>query len=1021
LTVSEGLAVDIARASIDRPVNTWLIIFACLLGGWWGLNGIGRLEDPAFTIKMALVITSYPGATAAEVEEEVSEPLESAIQQLPQLKRLTSRSRPGESIIKVEIKNTFDGNTIPQVWDELRRKVGDAQSSLPPGARRSVVYDDYGDVFGIFYAVTAPGFSDAEIRELSRFLRRELLTVPNVAKVSTAGEPEETIYVEISEERLVSLGLPLEAVLNTIQTENRVQDGGAITVDGRRLRLSARPGFDSVASIEALRIGRPGSTEQISLLDVATVYRGTTDTPDHLIIHNGEAAFTLAVAGLQDANIVEVGKAVSEHLQRLQDNIPLGVDIHPVYEQHVVVDQAINSFLVSLLLSVSIVIGVLCLTMGWRVGVVVGATLLLTVLGTVFFMRMLSIEMERISLGALIIAMGMLVDNAIVIAEGMLIGIQRGQLARDAASDASRRTQMPLLGATVIGIMAFSGIGLSSDITGEFLFSLFAVIAISLMLSWLLAITVTPLMGHYLFDGHQYQQGEDPYNKPVYLRYRTMLVRVLRHRGRTVMVLVAVTLLAVVGFGFLKHAFFPPSNTPMFYLNVLLRQGSDIQETAQRLREMDAVLREHEEVEAVTGFIGQGASRFMLTYEPELPNPSYGQLIVRVSDRDRIDDLVTRLRQRFAEQFPEVEVYPQRLMFGPGGGAKIEARFKGQDPVVLRQLGEQARAVFARSGVVVDVRTDWRQQEMVIVPRFDEERARIAGVGRSDIATSSLFASTGVRAGTYRERDSQIPIIVRPPQQERTNVSRLSDRLMWSSAEQAYVPVSQVVSGFDITTEESLIHRRNRVRALKVQADPVGDLTADQALRRLRPLVEYIPLPPGYVLEWGGEFEGAQEAQASLAQEVPLGFLVMLVISVLLFGSIRQPLVIWLVVPMSICGVSAGLLLTGQPFTFMALLGFLSLSGMLMKNAIVLVDEIDTQAREGKPLAEALLDASVSRLRPVFLAAFTTILGMIPLLWDAFFASMAITIMAGLAFATLLTMVAAPVLYALLFRIRLAP
>lgn len=345
---------------------------------------------------------------------------------------------------------------------------------------------------------------------MSRFLRRELLTVPNVAKVSSAGEPEEVIYVEISEQRLVSLGLPLEAVLNSLQNENRTQAGGAITVDGRRIRISAEPGFDSVASIESLRIGRPGSTEQISLIDVATVYRGTTDTPDHLILHNGERAFTLAVAGLQSANIVEVGKAVSAHLQSLQDRIPLGVSIQPIYEQHVVVDEAINSFLVSLVMSVAIVIGVLCLTMGWRVGVVVGATLLLTVLGTVFFMRIFAIEMERISLGALIIAMGMLVDNAIVIAEGMLIGIQRGQLAKDAASDASRRTQMPLLGATVIGIMAFSGIGLSPDITGEFLFSLFAVIAISLMLSWILAITVTPLLGNYLFDGHQYQEGEDP-------------------------------------------------------------------------------------------------------------------------------------------------------------------------------------------------------------------------------------------------------------------------------------------------------------------------------------------------------------------------------------------------------------------------------------------------------------------------------------------------------------------------------
>lgn len=1013
--------MDIARASIDRPINTWLIILACLFGGWWGMSGIGRLEDPAFAIKMALVITPYPGASAAQVEEEITEPLESAIQQLPQLKRLTSRSRPGESIIKVEVQNTYDGDALPQVWDELRRKVSDAQSSLPPSAVQSMVHDDYGDVFGIFYAITAPDFSDAEIRELSRFLRRELLTVPNVSKVTTAGEPEEVIYVEISEERLVSLGLPLEAVLNTLQTENRVQDGGAITVDGRRLRISARPGFDSVASIESLRIGRPGSTEQISLVDVATVQRGTTDTPTNLIIHNGQPAFTLAVAGLQEANIVEVGKAVSAHLEKLKHNVPIGVTIEPIYEQHVVVDKAINSFLSSLAQSVIIVIAVLCLTMGWRVGMVVGATLLLTVLGTVFFMRIFGIEMERISLGALIIAMGMLVDNAIVIAEGMLIGIQRGQLARDAASDASARTQIPLLGATVIGIMAFSGIGLSSDVTGEFLFSLFAVITISLLLSWILAITVTPLMGHYLFDGHQYQEGEDPYGHSIYVKYRNLLIEILRHRARTLTVLIVITVLAVVGFGFLRHAFFPPSNTPMFYLNVMLRQGSDIQQTADRLRQMEGYLREHDEVEAVTGFVGQGASRFMLTYEPELPNPAYGQLIVRVSERDLIDELIVELRNELPKHFPDVEIYPQRLMFGPGGGAKIEARFKGSDPAVLRQLGEQARQIFSQSGVVHDIRTDWRQQEMVIVPHYDEERGRIAGVGRSDVATASLFASTGVRAGVYRESDSQIPIIVRPPEQERSSVSRLSDRLMWSSAEQAYVPVSQVVSGFGVEAEESLIHRRNRLRALKVQADPLGDLTADQALRVLRKQVEAISVPDGYVLEWGGEYEGASEAQASLATQVPLGFLVMLVISTLLFSKVRQTIVIWLVVPMSICGVTAGLLITGLPFTFLALLGFLSLSGMLMKNAIVLVDEIEAQERDGKPQPEALIDASVSRLRPVILAALTTILGMIPLIWDAFFASMAVTIMAGLAFATVLTMAAVPVLYALLFRIRIAP
>lgn len=1011
--------MDIARAAIDKPVNTWLLMLICLLGGYWGLTGIGRLEDPAFTIKMALVIAPYPGASAEEVEREVTEPLESAIQQLPQLKRLTSRSRPGESIIKVQIKSTYDGDTMPQVWDELRRKVNDARSNLPQAARNVVVRDDYGDVFGIFYAITAADYSDAEIRELSRFLRRELLTVPNVAKVTTDGEPEEAIYVDISEERLVSLGLPLAQVINALQTENTVQDAGSLLVGGRRVRIMPQPGLDSVSNIEAMRIGQPGSTRQISLLDIAHVYRVPIETPSHLIRHNGMPAFTLAVAGVQSANIVEVGHAVSKRLSELRAAIPLGVQIHPIYEQHHVVEEAINSFLLSLILSLTIVIGVLWLTMGWRVSSVVGATLLLTIFGTIFFMRIFSIEMERISLGALIIAMGMLVDNAIVIAEGMLIGVQRGQAARDAAVEASRRTQVPLLGATVIGIMAFSGIGLSSDLTGEFLFSLFAVIAISLLLSWLLAITVTPLLGHYLFSGHQYQQGQDPYDQPLYHYYRSVLLQAVSQRGRTLMILVLITVLCVVGFGFVRQAFFPASNTPLFYLNVSLRQGSDVLATEKVLAKMSDYVREQDGVTAVTSFVGQGASRFMLTYEPELPNPAYGQLIIRVADRQRINPLIEQLRGDLPSRFPDTELYLERLMFGPGGGAKVEARFVGADAAVLRRLGEEARQLLADSGAVRAIRTNWRQQEMVIVPRFDEDRARLAGVDRADLAIAAQFASEGIHSGSYREQDSHIPIIVRPPPAERTDVSRLRDRVMWSDSEQAYVPISQVADGFDIVAEEAMIHRRNRVRALSVQADPAHDLTPDQALAAVRETIEAMPLPSGYALQWGGEYEKSLEAKQSLAKEVPIGFLVMLLISVLLFGSVRQPLLIWLVVPMSICGVAIGLLLTGQSFTFIALLGFLSLSGMLMKNAIVLVEEIDAQIGEHKAPDQALLDASISRLRPVFLAAFTTILGMIPLLWDAFFVSMAVTIMAGLAFATVLTMVAVPVLYALLFGIRL--
>lgn len=1010
--------MDFARYAIERPVNTWLFVLILLLGGIWGTLTLGRLEDPAFTLKQAIVVTPYPGATAEEVELEVTEHLESAIQQLSQLKRITSKSMPGRSEITVEIQDTYSGSEIPQVWDELRRKVGDFQRNLPAGAGPSTVNDDFGDVFGIFYAVTAPGFDNREIRDIASFIRRELLTVPGVAKVDVRGLPEEVIYVELPNDKLISASMPLSQIIASIQTENTVQTSGAARIDDLRVRISTQPGLDSVSNIEALRIGRAGSTEQISLIDVATVSREGIEIPDHIIRHNGQTAFTLAVAGIADTNIVEVGRSVDAALADLRDRIPLGVELQPIYQQHEVVDKAISDFIGSLMLSVSIVVGVLCLFMGWRVGLVVGLTLLLTVMGTVFMMRVFGIEMERISLGALIIAMGMLVDNAIVIAEGMLINMQKGMRAHKAASEAAARTQWPLLGATLIGIMAFSGIGLSPDTTGEFLFSLFAVIGISLILSWILAVTVTPLFGEYLLKVKNASADNDPYKGVIYTLYRNSLKASLHMRSLTIAALILITVTSFWAFGFVKQAFFPDSNTPIFFIDYRLPQGSDIRATARDLAEIDEWVMARPGVEAVSTFIGQGASRFMLTYEPQQPNPAYGQLIVRTHTRDVIDDLTVQLREELAERYPAAEIQTRRLVFGPGGGAKIEARFMGPDPDILRQLSAQALDIFAAEPGLMDLRQDWRQRELVISPDFNEERARVAGIGRRDLAETLEFATTGVQAGTYREADERIPIIIRPPREERLQVERLQERLIWSAGEMRYVPITQVVNNFATRAEETLILRRDRTRTLSVLAEPLPDLTADEVFRRVRADIEAIEMPPGYRLQWGGEFEASGEAQASLGAQLPLSFLVMLVISVLIFGKVQQPLIIWLVVPMSICGVVSGLLLSGLPFSFTALLGFLSLSGMLMKNAIVLVDEIDAQIGEGTPGYTAVLEASVSRLRPVFLAAATTILGMIPLLSDAFFASMAVTIMGGLAFASVLTLIAVPVLYAVFFRIR---
>ncbi|WP_249977920.1 efflux RND transporter permease subunit [Vreelandella olivaria] len=1031
--------MNIAKLSIERPLNTWLIIIVCFFGGIWGFNAVGKLEDPAFTIPNAIINTPYPGATATEVEDEVTERLERAIQEMEQIDIIESKSLPGRSEIQVEVHSNYRSSELPQIWDELRNKVNDAQGDLPEGVLGSQVNDDFGEVYGLFYAVTAEGFSTREIRDVSTFLQRELLAVPGVARVTTAGEREETIYIDISNERLTTLGIPIDQVINTIQTENAVEDAGSLRVGDRQVRLVARSDIDSTALIEAIRIGRPGTTEQVSLVDIADIYRQPSELPNQLIRYNGQAAFTIGIAGNARENIIEIGEAVEARLDELRHRIPLGIELHPVYEQHHVVNDAINDFLLNLLMSVAIVIGVLCLAMGWRVGLVVGSTLLLTVMGTLLFMGLLGIDMERVSLGALIIAMGMLVDNAIVVAEGMVTNIKRGRGAKEAASAAAKRTQLPLLGATVIGIMAFAGIGLSDDVTGEFLYSLFMVILVSLMLSWLLAITVTPLFGYYLLrkqetdqnsnqddtanNGAQDAQKEEPskrdlYGGVFYRVYRRLLLLALRLRILTVSALVVITAVCMWAFTLLPQSFFPDSNTPLFFVNVELPQGTDIRATAATAEEIEGYILEQEGVVSVASFIGQGATRFMLTYAPEQPNTAYVQFIVRTEDLDAIPSLDRQFYHELNDAFPSAQVRTQRLQFGPGNGANIEARFQGPSPTVLRELAAEAQQRMDANPYLIDQRQDWRQQELIVAPRINEERARIAGVSREDITQTLQFASSGIRAGTYREGEHLLPIVARPPADERDDVALLKDRNVWSGAQQRFVPISQVVTEFELQSEESLIQRRNRVRTLTVGADPAEGYTAAQAFDAIRQEIESIPLPPGYQLEWGGEREESGDAQEALAQQLPISFLIMLLTSILLFGKLKQPLIIWLVVPMSVCGVVIGLLVTGLPFSFTALLGMLSLSGMLMKNAIVLVDEIDGQIKAGKARFSALVDASVSRLRPVFLAAGTTILGMLPLLTDAFFNNMAVTIMGGLAFASLLTLIAVPTLYAMLFSIK---
>ncbi len=1003
--------MQIARFAIEKPLYTWLLILFCVFGGTAGYISVGKLEDPVFTLKSALIITPYPGASASEVALEVSEVLEAEIQQMGEVDTITSRNTPGVSVIEVEMKDIYDGGDLPQIWDDLRDRVDNARSDLPPGVLTPSINDSFGDVFGVLYAVKAPGFSDAELWEIATYLRREVLTVPGVSNVEVMGLPEEAIFVEPSTLSLVNLGVDPSDVFAAVSTANELNQTGETSQNGRRIEIDAPKPDESVAAIASLSLGVEG--EVLNLIDFADVYRARVDQPSQMIRHNGTEAFTLAIAGLTSENIVTVGARIEDKLGQLDAVLPLGVELVPVYEQHRVVNEANAEFLRSLIMSVSIVIGVLALFMGWRAALVVGLSLLLTVSFTFFFMSVLDIKVERISLGALIIAMGMLVDNAIVVAEGMQVEMRKGRKATDAAAEVARKTQIPLLGATVIGIMAFAGIGLSPDSSGEFLFSLFAVIGISLMLSWLLAVTVTPLLASYVFKVGGLAEGRDPYDTFFFRAYGRLVRGALRVRWLVIIGLFGGTVACIAAFTNVTQQFFPPANTPLFYLNYQAAQGTSIHETADDLAVIEAWLAERDHVVAITTTVGGPFSRYILTYTPPEPEPAFGQIIVRAESFAAIPALRADLDAFAFETLPWAEIRSEQIIYGPPVGADVEVRFSGPDPNILRQLADQAQLVFeTETELLLTERVDWRERELAVQPVFSTDRAQAIGIGRQDVAQAIALATDGVRAGVFRERERLIPIIVRTPRQEQSTDGVILDQPVYSRASEAFIPIDQVIDGFDIEVRDTLIERRNRVPTISVQGFTPPGIMPPTVFTEIRPLIEAIELPPGYAMEWGGEHESATTAQQSLARQMPLAFGTMLLITILVFGKLRQTAVIWTIVPMAVNGVALGLLFTGLPFSFTALLGLLSLSGMLIKNGIVLVEEIDIQKDEAGLLqSDAVVTASVSRLRPVVLAAVTTILGMVPLLPDPFFASMAVSIMAGLGFASLLTLIGVPVLY----------
>ncbi|MBM7072400.1 efflux RND transporter permease subunit [Shewanella sp. 202IG2-18] len=1020
--------MNIAQFSIERKVISWMFVLILLIGGAISFTGLGQLEFPEFTIKQALVNTVYPGASPEQVEEEVTLPLEDAIQQLDAVKHVKSVNSAGLSQIEIEVYDSYGPKELPQVWDEVRRKVNDLQGQFPQGVQKPQVIDYFGDVFGLLYNLNGDGYTSRELKNYADFLRRELVLIDGVKKVSVTGNIPQQIFVEISPEKLVSLGLSPASIFRTIQQQNVVSNAGSIRIDNNRIRIHPTGEFKNIDDLRNLLVSPPNSTKLVYLKDIAKVYKGYSETPRVLYHNQGEPAISVGISFASGVNVVDVGNAVKARLTELKDRQPLGMELNKIYDQAQVVDTTVTGFVINLAESVAIVIGVLLLFMGVRSGILMGLILLLSILGTFIVMKVMGIELQIISLGALIIALGMLVDNAIVVTEGVIIGLKRGQTRLQAAKGIVSQTQWPLLGATVIAIIAFAPIGLSQNAAGEFCRSLFYVLLISLFISWITAITLTPFFCNIAFkDGEQKADdgSNDPYKGIVFTVYGKVLSAAIHHRAVTILLIVAALGGAIAGFGHIKNVFFPASNTPIFFVDVWLPEGTDIKanESYMQKIEKDILTSEAEHkngVENLTTVIGQGAQRFVLPYAPEKGYAAYSQLLIEMKDLDSLKSYMPRLQDQLRQKYPEAEFRFKPLENGPSPAAKIEARFYGDDPIVLRELAAKAGAILKAEPTADNVRQNWRNQVMIIRPQIAAPQAHALGITKTEIDDALHTNYSGKVIGSYRETSHIYPVVARAPQAERQDADSVSKIQVWSNKTSSFVPLNQVVSEFKTEWENPLIVRRDRKRMIAVMADPkLGvDETADSVFRKVRDKVEQIKLPHGYKLEWGGEYESAGDAQKAVFSSIPMGYLGMFLITVLLFNSVRQPLVIWCTVPLSIIGIVAGLLLFDAPFSFMALLGMLSLTGMVIKNGIVLVDQINLELSNGKEPYAAVIDSSVSRVRPVLMAAITTMLGMLPLISDAFFGSMAITIIFGLGFASILTLLIVPVLYTVFFKIR---
>lgn len=1049
--------MNIASAAIKNRKVTYTLSAIIFFIGIYAYMQLGRLEMPDFTMKIAVVMTPYTGASPSEVEREVTQVIEEALQRLPDIKELYSVSQDGLSIVYIEMSPNKTMAELPQIWDELRRKVNDCQSALPPGAGPSIVNDDFADVYGVFYGLSLKSNSvtpemafdtehyDPTMRRLRLFakeLKKEILLCRDVKRIEFCGDQRDVVYLEFRHSKAKELGISAAGVLNLLQSQNLVEPSGKVDIGDNYIRINPEGNFMTTEDIaDLLIIGPNGAT--IRLGEVVNVRRGYLDPPDKIVTINGKPAIGFGISTVAGGNAVKMAEAVEAKISQLKESgfFPKDIEIDTIANQGATVTEALDGFVVNLIESVVIVVFLLMIFMGWQSGLLIGVILLLTIFATFVYMWLSDISMQIVSLGALILALGMLVDNAIVVAEGIIIGVQKGKSREEAAIETVRMNQWPLLGATIIAILAFAAIGFAPGNTGEVCRSLFLVMAASLMLSWIFGVTTTPLLCVDFLKIPKIE-GSDPYDRPMYRVYRKYLEKILKKRKAVLFRIIA--LLVISGWAFLNfipQSFFPDNPRSQFFVDCWFPQGTSIKKTSEKMKEIEEfIIKSGERIDAekpasgkrkvsniktvtqIAKFVGGSPIRFMLIYDIKDPNTSYGHLLVTVSDKKVIDRMKKELEERFKNRSPDLDLQVSRFAYSAPSPYKIECYLRGPDPKILHQLSGQVQQIM-REEKAWDVSDDWRQAVEVKRPILNETRSRYCGITRSDVAKALQMNFNGLSVGVYREGEDLMPLIARPESDLRKNYDNIDSIQVISSSRGSIIPLSQIIDNPNGSIrEDGLIRRRHQVNTISAHCNPSGNELPSKTLQRIMPRVqrEIAPfLPVGYNIEWAGEYKSSNEASAPLGKAFPVCLGLMLLILICQFNQFRPPMIIFCTLPLAIIGVTWGLILTGLPFSFMAILGFLGLSGMLIKNGIVLIEQIQYNRHSGEMTPyEAVVDAAVSRLRPVSMAAGTTVLGMFPLMWDVFYSSMAATVAGGLIGATVLTLIVIPIFYVMFYHIK---